>query len=418
MSRVYQVGFNRCLRRLSRSFLSGADTTINLYIPKPTAKTPKISKTITATPIKDEPSQGVTDGPRSAKAPTADMKTEKLIEEEDSIATQMEVDTTDETKSTVPECTPASTVSCVASDGRSLQPKPKAPHHNETGVLTIESPSCLSVQRQRSGKSSLPSEEISWHSSTDHLGGLPLERIQHPSRKRESVAHTRPYSNKPTLIAGGLAASVPYQGESSTCYTLTENQLRNEYLHPGEHCQMNVAHIPGQQPRTLSHPFVHPLSSPRRPVAPKSMSFSGSSSGFAGLPSECMWQNTSENSSAQQYGISGPIYTDGADPNAPLPSYPPDVTSSFGSDYSDNSLGSGLQMNDLSGPTYSQVQANQRALDAEFRRYYPTYLTSNFNALSVEPGHFDHTPLLPTDYSVGAESRFNTYNQEPRYAQR
>lgn len=394
-----------CPKQFACSCLSGADTVINLYMPKPTAKAPKVPKAITVTPIKDEPSQRVADSKHSAKAPTADMGLEAAIEG-DPVPTQMDTDSIEETKPTL---------SSVPSECLSLQHKQEAAQYNGDGLPKTESPSFVSVQRQRHFPSSIPQEEGPWHTTTDQFGGLPVEYSPRSSRKRGLLAHTRPSSFKPVLMSRGQRAPVPYQGGISSRYSPTESQLRNGILSPSEHREMSVAHNTGQQPRTLSNAPAYPLSSTRRLVAPKPMSFSGSSSGFAGLPSDYLWQASSDHSNARQLGSSGPIYTDGADPNALLTPYPSDVTSSFGSDDSDSTLGGGLQMNNLSGLSGPQVQADRQALDAEFRQYYPTYLTSNFSALSVEPGPSDHAPLFPFDYSTGVECRFTPYSQEPRY---
>lgn len=72
-------------------------------------------------------------------------------------------------------------------------------------------------------------------------------------------------------------------------------------------------------------------------------------------------------------------------------------------------------MNNLRGLSQSQVQAHQQAMDMGFRQQYPTYITSNFGNLSIEPGASDQSPLFPADYSVGMESKFVNYSQEPHY---
>lgn len=383
--------------------------------PKSTAKTQKVPKAIISTPIKDEPSQRVADSKRSAIAPTADMGFEVLIEDEDLVSAQMDIDSAEETEPAVPESTPASTVSSVASECLRSPLKQEGAQYNGNGVPKTEYPSFVSVQRQRKCQSSFQQKESPWNATAGQFGGLPAEPIQKPFLKRGSTTHTRLPSSNPISMSAGHRASVPYQGEISSRYPSTGNQTYNGVFGPSEHRHINFAQSTGQQPRTLSNTSVYPLNSTRRSVASKPMSFSGSSSGFAGLPSKDLWQISSDHSNGRQIGMSGSIYTDNADPDAFLTSCPSDVTSSFGSENSNKSFESGLQINNPGGSLLPQVQPNQQALDAEFRQYYPTYLTSNFDALSFEPGASDHTPLFPTDYSAGVESKFAPYSQEPRY---
>lgn len=367
------------------------DTVINLYMPKPPAKASKVPKATVGTLVKDEPSQRVAESKRTAQMPSDDLDLRLPITDEDLIGTQIDLNSAEDTKPVVLESTSASTASSIASEPVGLRPTQSWAPPSQSGITETGSASFVSVQRQWSPQSSFSRKRNLAHGPTSQSGGLPIERLRYPSRKLGMNAHTKSVRS-------------------------TENQPQDGVRGPSQHPPATLSHSLPQQAHTPSYAGTYLPGHPRRPAHPTPMSFSGSSSGLAGLPAENSWLTNSNLPSARQFGMTGSIYTDGADPNALLTSYPSDITSSFGSDYSDNSFGSGLQVNSLNDTSQPQIQANQQVMDAQFRQQYPTYLTSNFNTLSIQPGPSDYSSSFPVDYSMGLETKFTPFDQEPRFS--
>ena len=136
------------------------------------------------------------------------------------------------------------------------------------------------------------------------------------------------------------------------------------------------------------------VNSSRQAAALRPMTFSGSSSGLAGLPTDQPWPTTSKYWSNQRYDIDGSALNGSADPESLFLSYPSDVNGSFGSDLSDNYFEGGLGVDNRSEPFQTFLSSSEQALEAEFQRNYQTFLPSTLDTMSMASTHRDSSHTL------------------------
>lgn len=360
-----------------------------------------MAKSIAAVAIKEEPSPRITNDRRQAKVSTKETDSEASIEEKQPIINQTESDSTDESERTLPRSTPSSATSNIGSKRLSTV-STQGLAQSMKGVTPKTTSPSITIQLQCSRQASTSATCLA---ATSHLGGPTTERTQEPARKRPSLAQVKT-SSKSVPVSRGQRASVSNPTKTQSRSHQARYQPYNGFPGPSKHRHMTTTHNAHHLPKTLSnaptyrHNPLQQTQSVSRPIT-----FSGSSSGLSGLSSEIPWHAANNTSGMQHYGA---VYTDGADPNAFLTPYPLDLTSSFGSEYSDNSSGGGLSMSSTMGCSQSQMQANQQAIDAEYRQEYPTWMTSNFDALSIQPGPSKY--LFPADHQMGIGT--NYYGQE------
>lgn len=400
------VCYECTLSQPSSSCFSDPESTINLYVPKPPAKAPKVAKSIAAVAIKEELSPRITKDKRPAKITDKETHSKESIEGKQRILGQMDFESTDETEPTGSRSTPSSTVASTVSNFGSKRLSTKSvqqPAQTLKGVTPKIGSPPASIQGQCGRQAPTSRTNKASLATTTQFGGLPIERMQEPARKRASIAHAKA-SSKPLPMPTGQRTSVSNQTKSQSRSHSARFQPYSGFRGTSEHRQMRTTHGNHHLPMTLSNtPAFRHNQFQQAEAVPRQGTFSGSSSGFFGLP----WQTANDASSMQHYDS---VFTDGADPNAFLTTYPSDSTSSFGSDYFENSVGAGLSLSDTMEAPQSQMQAYQQALPTNIQQQYTTCIASNFDALSIQP---DPKYMFSSDYQMGMGTY--PYSQEHHY---
>lgn len=382
-------------------------------MPKPLGKAQQGPKATKPIYIKDEHPSKQDQPSKSVQAPTANMGVDAHTGDEDPVAAQMNLDSDDDETELI---MPGSTISTPSNEdfgGASIQATQSNAQSTKPLIETTETTSLVPIQRKRSRQrntTSHPQQRSLSQATASSIGGLPFEPMPQIPQKRASISHAGANASYSTPMSREQGSPLSHQGVNAQRQSLTEGQDYNEaLLRRIGHREMRVPHRTRQDPEAPCNTPMFPLSPPRRPVAPKPTAFSGSSSGLAGLPSDNSWQDTNNLWNSHQSGSYGSIYDVDVDAGAILPSLPSDVTSSFGSDFSDSSFGIGFERRNWGEATQPCVSGDSQALNEELRQRFPTYLSSGFNALSVDPGPQGYNPLFPPNLSVGMEHQFNPF---------
>lgn len=384
-------------------------------MPKPPTKTQKTQKVEKREKIKKEPLPVEFDNGSGAEGSVADILTHATSEDEDPVAAQMDLESVDDEIETIP-----SMVSSAPTIEVTQRPQWSG-HQPPSNAMPL-----IPVQRQWTGQASpmysRRSSALQLHQPTNmQHHGLPHETTHRASSTRTTCPSEGHSSCDPHQIPEVLRSSLPYPGHSHPRMTSTEARRPYATL-PGRNgrYQVKVPHR-SRRPPTTPHNTPSDMLSPHAPSVPSNpMTFSGSSSGVSGLAPINPWQSTIETSNTRQIACAiGQVYNEGADPNALLTSYPSDITSSFGSDFSDSSFGSGLQMSGLSEPFQPNVTSSYEVVDRDLQEQYSTYVSSIFGTLSVQPGSQGYPSMYPQESTMSAENKFiptaqgHPYQQQP-----
>ena len=153
-----------------------------------------------------------------------------------------------------------------------------------------------------------------------------------------------------------------------------------------------------------STPTIKPS---RQAPACRPMTFSGSSSGLAGLPPDRSWLNTSNPWANHLYTFGGSALNGSNDPGSPSPSYALDVNASCGNGLSDIYFGGGggFSMDTRTEPFQSFASPTEHAFDANFQQQYETFLPSVFDHMSVVSSDQDTPNILQIDNSSTLENQ-------------
>ena len=232
-------------------------------------------------------------------------------------------------------------------------------------------------------------------------------RIASNSRKARTGLTEWGRSSPPTSLAAQISSALQARG----------NQKYNNNRR-----QPRVGRRTYPPPPTPSNSQSDMLSPSTPPSYPDYTAFSGSSSGVVGLTSKGLtpssqWQNTTELSRMRQFGampMNGhcQVYNERADPNAILTSCPSDVTSSFSSDHSGHSLSNELHISGLTQGVQSlYMPSNPGTVIPQLRNEFPTYLSTSFDTLPVQPGTQGYLPSYIPSSLTSYESIYSPYNQ-------
>ena len=277
--------------------------------------------------------------------------------------------------------TPTSTIPSVASDASGPNSTLNSTQSFKADTLELKFAPTMSVKEQIEG--GFNSAHFRYHQgntgvgNVDQVGDFPLEHSQEAPRKQASITHggsdTVSFAQSLQSLQSGAPSIVPSNESHGLC---------EAHLHQQGHHRARNLDIPG-----VSTHFVDQI---HQSAGLGGMSFSGSSSGLAGLPQDYSLRATRQPWIARQRNVKDPMLTEvvdagdssqscGADGSSPFSNDP------FGTRLTECSFGSGFHGYSWDDPSQTFLPQNQHAFEAEIQQRYSTYLPSGFNTLSLDP---------------------------------
>lgn len=378
-------------------------------MPKPSTKARKASKPAVSVHVKREPPLQSSRKQATSGVPVANMGTHPQYEGKARVAAQKNNDFEHDVEVSFPGSRTASARSSTASGDVSIAStqsgipvsRSETPLRSSAPIETNQ----RQLKRRLSTIRSHSQSDRSGLATADQADGLSPHGLPQEARRQSSITNTET----------DTADSIRHLNQGRVAQRISSSESNSS--NRGSICQWAYPQMRANRQSHHDHNTTPSstccVNSSRQPVAPKPMTFLGSSSGLAGLPLDNTWQTAGNLWTAQEHNMNGPVLNTRAGPEATFPSYPSDVDRSFGSDFAntDSSAGSGLPSATWGEPLQTYPSQNQQALEAQYQQQYRTYLPSSLNTLSLEPGCQSDSSLFHPAFRNEGESRLPPVGQ-------
>ena len=405
MKRARLVSFHKHNETANSLTRPDGDATIPLYIPRPSAKAQSVSETGSSVNVKREHSKEDSIKQYTYKAPVVAPGIEPHVEKENYVTTQMLNGWCHQTELGDTEGRPISAVSSIR-DAVNVQITRKEKPPMQCG-MPITSPAASDpnqVNNQCSFAGDLTQHSETQRAMPKYLERLPVQRGPHAARKRALTARGNASQlncdslfqgkTKPQCAQGKTSAYRPgtklWQGDEKSA--VQSGHFRTSVA--GQYC------LPIKNTRNCLDGATN---LPRCSVAPKPMTFSGSSSGLAGLPPDDSWSTVSDFWNLGHYNFNNLRSTESFDPGTFTPdvdSYASGPCNTFSSDFTDSSCGGGLQLGSWVQPLQSHPIESSISFGAGLQQQYSTSLLADVNTTSTESGSRGDSAFISTGLSI------------------
>ena len=337
------------------------------------------------------------------QVPVANIGASISFQDERHAATQVDLDAEHEMESIIAGSTPASVISCDESGAIYHEFTPNSMRSSPQEVLISGRSSTVPIRepldRGCSNSRVCFQQDHTRMATIDHSDDLPFKQLPQTSRKRGSIVQRGANSSDWTQ----LLQSCPSNNTSFLSPSETHNSDQDFRRHDVYH-QMEGG-LPSRYKHNAPSTSTHSVNPIGHSIACKPMTFSGSSSGLAGLPSDFSWQITNDPWTARHHEVNHPSLAGDVDTGAHLAPYTSDIDDSGGGDFSESYFGNEYQTNPWRQPVQEYSSANTKSLEADLQKQYLMYLPSNLKNFCLEPGDQRSLGVFPPVPSMGTNGQ-------------